>query len=88
MTPLAIVKFVLQASIMLTVFGFGLEASLDDLLYLLRRPGLLLRSLVAMFVVMPVFAIFMASVFSFSRAVVVALVVISISPFLLRYRRK
>jgi bile acid:Na+ symporter, BASS family len=79
-TPIAIVKFVFQASIMLTVFGFGLEASLDDLLYLLRRPGLLLRSLVAMFVVMPVFAIFMASVFSFDRAVVVALVVISISP--------
>ena len=80
MTPLAIAKFGFAASLMLTVFGFGLEASLDDLLSLWRRPGLLLRSLVAMFVVMPLFAIFMASVFSFDRAVEVALVVISISP--------
>jgi BASS family bile acid:Na+ symporter len=75
-----IVVLALKASIMLTLFGFGLRATLDDLLYLWRRPRLLFRSLVAMFVVMPLFAIVLTKIFSFHSVVVVALIVISISP--------
>lgn len=80
MSPQAIVGLVLKASIMLTVFGFGLQASRDDLLYLLQRPRVLMRSLVSMFVVMPLFALLMTSVVSFNRAVLIALVALSISP--------
>jgi bile acid:Na+ symporter, BASS family len=80
MTPQAIIGLVLKVSIMLTVFGFGLQASRDDLLYLLQRPRVLVRSLVSMFVVMPLFTLLMTSVASFDRAVVVALVALSISP--------
>jgi BASS family bile acid:Na+ symporter len=76
----AIVVFAIKASITLTLFGFGLQASLEDLLYLWRRPRLLLRSLVGMFVVMPLFAIFMTRIFSLNLAVVIALIAISISP--------
>jgi hypothetical protein len=36
-----LVGLALQASILLTVFGFGLEASLADISYLMRRPALL-----------------------------------------------
>jgi bile acid:Na+ symporter, BASS family len=75
-----VVGLALKASIMLTLFGFGLQATREDLLYLLRRPGVLVRSLVAMFVVMPVFAILMTSFASFDRAVVIALIALSISP--------
>lgn len=75
-----IVGLVLRASIMLTLFGFGLHATRGDLLYLLRRPGLLVRSLAAMFVVMPLFAIMMTTVLPFNRAVVIALIALSISP--------
>jgi bile acid:Na+ symporter, BASS family len=75
-----VVELALKASIMLTLFGFGLQATREDLLYLLRRPGVLVRSLVAMFVVMPVFAILMTSFASFDRAVVIALIALSISP--------
>lgn len=57
MSPQAIIGFVLKLSIMLTVFGFGLQASRHDLLYLLQRPRVLLRSLLAMFVVVPLFVI-------------------------------
>ena len=41
-----ITGLVLKASIILTVFGFGLHATREDLLYLLRRPRVLVRSLV------------------------------------------
>ncbi len=76
----AIVVFAIKASITLTLFGFGLQATLEDLLYLWRRPRLLFRSLAAMFVVMPLFAIFMTRIFSLNLAVVIALIALSISP--------
>jgi BASS family bile acid:Na+ symporter len=75
-----IVGLALKASIMLTLFGFGLHATREDLLYLLRRPPVLVRSLAAMFVVMPLFAILMTRLVSFNRAVVIALIALSISP--------
>lgn len=40
-------------SLVCTVLSYGLKAAPADLLYLLRRPGLLARSLIAVFVVMP-----------------------------------
>src|SRR5277367_6570801 len=77
----AIVGLALKASIMLTLFGFGLQATREDLLYLLRRPRLLVLSLASMFVVMPLFAILMTTVVSFSPGVVLfALISLSISP--------
>jgi BASS family bile acid:Na+ symporter len=80
MSPRMIVGLALKASIMLTLFGFGLHATREDLLYLPRRPRVLVRSLVAMFVVMPVFAILMTRLSSFNRAVAIALITLSISP--------
>jgi bile acid:Na+ symporter, BASS family len=80
MTPQVIVGLALKTSIMLTVFGFGLQAKVEDLLYLLRRPRLLMLSLTAMFVVMPICAVLLTKVGSFNPAVVIALIVLSISP--------
>src|SRR5271156_6942610 len=80
MSPQTIVGLALKASIMLTVFGFGLQASRQDLTYLLQRPRVLLRSLIAMFVLMPLFALLVTRVFSFNPAVVIALIALSISP--------
>ena len=76
----AIVVFAIKMSITLTLFGFGLQATLEDLLYLWRRPRLLFRSLAVMFVVMPLFAILMTRIFSLDQAVVIALIALSISP--------
>jgi len=69
-----------QLSIVCTVFGFGLRATTDDLLFLIRRPALLARSLVAMFVVMPIVAIVLVRFFEFRPVVEIALVVLAISP--------
>ena len=47
----------LQVSILSTVFGFGLKTTFEDMLYLVRRPGLLVRSLISVFLIVPVVAV-------------------------------
>jgi BASS family bile acid:Na+ symporter len=75
-----LIVFALQGSIFVTVFGFGLQATTDDVLYVVRRPSLLVRSFVAMFVVMPLVAVGLDWFFAFHRATEVALIAISLSP--------
>ena len=72
--------FTFEVSLFLTVFGFGLPATLDDVLYLFHRPGLLARSLVAMFVVMPVVVVVLVRVFDAPRTVEIVLLALAISP--------
>lgn len=75
-----IIILTLQLSIMATVFGFGLRSTPNDLLYLIRRPGLFVRSLLAVFVVMPIVAFALHGLFEFRRTVDVALIALSVSP--------
>ncbi|CAI3800600.1 bile acid:sodium symporter family protein [Pseudarthrobacter sp. MM222] len=69
-----------QGSIMLTVFGFGLRATVDDVLYVIRRPRMLVISLVSMFIVMPFIALALALVIAPPQVALVALVALSLSP--------
>jgi len=80
MDPKQLVILAFQISIVCTVFGFGLQTRLDDLLYLVRQPGLLVRSLISVFVIMPVVAVAIARWFDFPRTVMIALIALSISP--------
>jgi BASS family bile acid:Na+ symporter len=80
MTAQQAIVLVLQASIMMTVFGFGLHASPGDVLYVVRRPSLLGRSLLAMFVIMPAFAVVLVKVLALPPPVEIALIALSISP--------
>ncbi len=75
-----IVVLTLQISILSIVFGFGLKATLDDLLYVVRRPGLLARSILAVFVIMPVVAVILARLFDFAPTVRIVLVALAVSP--------
>ena len=75
-----LIPLFLKASIVLIVFGLGLSATMDDALYLFRRPGLLVRSLLAMNVIMPLFAILLAVTFDLPPAIKIALVALSVSP--------
>jgi BASS family bile acid:Na+ symporter len=75
-----IVMLALQVSILCTVFGFGLRATSDDLLYLVRRPGLLVRALLAVFVIMPIVAVALVRMFDFPPTVKVVLVALAFSP--------
>ena len=80
MTLQQAVILTLQASVLLIVFGFGLQTSVRDLFYLVRRPSLLARSLVAMFVVMPILAVVLMRVLELRQSLEIALVALAISP--------
>ena len=75
-----LILLVLQASVLLNVFAIGLKASVQDATYLFRRPGELVRALLAMNVLMPLFALALISIFDLSPAVRIALVALSVSP--------
>ena len=80
MTLQQAVILTLQASVLLIVFGFGLQTSVRELFYLFRRPSLLARSLVAMFVVMPILAVVLMRVLELRHSLEIALVALAISP--------
>lgn len=70
----------IRTSIFLTVFALGLGATPDDALYLFRRPRQLLRSLLAMNVVMPLAAAAMMGALVLRPAVEIALIALAVSP--------
>jgi BASS family bile acid:Na+ symporter len=76
--PLALLA--LQISVFCTVFGFGLKTRLDDVSILWRRPVLLARSFVAVFVMMPIVAVLLTRLFDFRPAVEIVLIALAISP--------
>jgi len=75
-----LVPLVVKLSIILTVVALGLDASPKDVVALFRRPSLLLRSLLAMNVIMPVVAVALAYAFALHPAVKIALVALALSP--------
>ena len=75
-----LVGLTLQLSIVCIVFSLGLMSTPADLLYLWRRPGLLLRSLVAMLVVMPVVAVGLTEWLDVRNTSEIVLIAMAISP--------
>jgi BASS family bile acid:Na+ symporter len=75
-----LIPIVLNASLFLFVFAIGLKASMQDATYLLRRPGELVRALLAMNVLMPLCAVALVLIFDLNPVVKIALVALSISP--------
>jgi BASS family bile acid:Na+ symporter len=80
MTALQLVLLGIQISMALIVFRIALHATFEDVTYLLRKPGLLVRSLASMYVVMPVVAVLMATFFEFRHAVAISLVASALCP--------
>ena len=75
-----LVQFALKASIFLSVFAIGLKSRPNDTIFLLQRPAKLVRSLLAMDVIMPVIATAMVWSFDLHEAVEVSLVALAVSP--------
>lgn len=80
MDPKRLIVLVLQVSIIATVFALGLRAVLDDLLYVIHRPRLFVRSLLAVFVIVPIIALVLVRAFEFRPTVEVTLVALALSP--------
>jgi BASS family bile acid:Na+ symporter len=80
MTLAELLPIAVKASIVVFVFGLALNASPKDVTYLLQRPALLVRSLVSMNIIMPMFAAALAALFGFHRALEIALIALAVSP--------
>lgn len=80
MQPADVLLIAIKASILLTVLALGLNANWRDATFLFRKPALLLKSLLAMNVLMPLVAAGLAVMFDLPTAVKVALVALAISP--------
>ena len=76
----AAAKFAFGLSLAVLVFGSGLGARFGDVAALLRRPGLLARSLLAVLVVAPVLALTLVAIFNLDHDIAIALVALSVSP--------
>jgi len=76
----SLVPLVLKASIFLTVFALGLQATFADATFLFRRPRLLIRGFFSMSVIMPLVALFLILTFQLNPAVKIALAALSVSP--------
>lgn len=76
----SLIQIVLKTSILLTVFGIGLSTRPQDVLYVLRRPVLLVKSLLSIGLVMPLFAVSMVAVTHLDPVVQIALIALSVSP--------
>ena len=80
MAPQQALGLALQVSILMTVFGFGLSTTVGDVASVVRRPSLLGRSILAMFVIMPIAAGALAMAFDLRPSVEIVLVALAISP--------
>jgi BASS family bile acid:Na+ symporter len=75
-----LIMLAIKASILLLVFALGLHANWQDATYLFRRPGLLLRSLLSMNVIMPLFAAAVAALFDLHPVVKIAIIALALAP--------
>jgi len=80
MTTAQFIGLAINASMFLIVFALGLNATLDHVTYLFRRPGLLFRSILAMNIVMLAFALAIILIFQPSAPIKIALVALALSP--------
>lgn len=75
-----LILLALKSSIFLTVFALGLNVSPKDTTYLFRNPGQLVRSLLPMYIIMPLVAAALIAAFDIHPAVKIALAALVVSP--------
>lgn len=80
MTLQQTIVLAINVSIVLLVFALGLRSTQDDTLWLFRRPGLFVRSILSMNVVMVAVATVAALALDLPRTVEIAFLALAISP--------
>ena len=75
-----LIGLTLKLSILLVEFSLGLRTGFEDILHLFRHPALFVRSLAAMYLVVPFFALSAALAFPLNGPVKIALVALALSP--------
>lgn len=74
-----VLAFLLQGAMIASVLALGLNASASHILYLWHRPGLLLRSVIAMYVVTPLIAVLLVLLMTLPPGRKLGLVLVAIS---------
>ena len=80
MTIAQLIGLAIQLSMATIIFCVALHANFGDVVFLWRRPWLLLRSLLSMLLVMPALAVATAMLFDLNVAVEIALIASALSP--------
>ena len=80
MSLLMTLKWLIVLSIVLCALSLAMRARAEDVLYLMRRPGLALRSFISMYVVVPLVALLAVTLIDPRPGVALALLVLSLSP--------
>ncbi len=75
----AALLLILKVTVMAVILAIGMDSTREDLTYLLRRPGLLVRSVLAMYVVVPLVALLFVKLLVLPPGVEVALLVLAVS---------
>ncbi len=75
----AMVLGAIKLSVSVLILAIGMQSTVDDLTYLWRRPLLLLKSMLAMYVLVPLAAIAMVKILPLSFGLSVAVLVLAIS---------
>ena len=79
---------VLKLSVGAIILAIGMDSRLSDLVYLWKRPGLLLRSLLAMYVLVPLVALILVKGLTLPPGVEIGLLVLAVSAGALLLPRK
>ena len=74
-----IIGLLVRVCILSTVFAIGLNATREDVAYLLHKPQLLVRSLLAMYVLTPLIAVLLVLAFNAPLPVEIAVLLMAIS---------
>ena len=80
MTFADLIPIAIKLSIILLVFALGLRADWRDATSVFRQPRLLVRSILAMAILMIAFVVVIASVFNLPPAIKIAILALAISP--------
>lgn len=79
MSPAHIIGLLLRVCVLSTVFALGLNATREDVAYLVHKPQLLVRSLLAVYVLTPLIAVLLVLAFTAPLAVEIAVLLMAIS---------
>jgi Sodium Bile acid symporter family len=74
-----VLLLLVKISVGALILAIGMGATVADLAYVWRRPGLLLRSLLAMYVLVPLAALFLVKTWPLAPGVKAALLVLAVS---------
>ena len=75
----AYLLLIIKLAVVTLIFAIGLSSTWADLTYLWRRPGQLLRSIVAMYFVIPIVALVVLQILTLPAGVELALLVLAVS---------